>query len=209
MNKSFLSFILYYLLFSFSISAQVNVRVQAPSEVVEGDRFRVAYVVNTQDIDDFSVGEFEGISVDFGPSTSRSSSYSMVNGKTTSSSSTTFTYTVTAQKAGSYHLPAATATSGGKTYKSASPAITVLPAGSASSGSSGSSGNSGGAAQSHSQADRMHTQNVGDKITGKDLFIAVTASKRKVFEQEAVLLTYKLWSITTARTTALWFGASM
>ena len=89
MNKSFLSFILYYLLFSFSISAQVNVRVQAPSEVVEGDRFRVAYVVNTQDIDDFSVGEFEGISVDFGPSTSRSSSYSMINGKTTSSSSTT------------------------------------------------------------------------------------------------------------------------
>ena len=195
MNKSFLSFILYYLLFSFSISAQVNVRVQAPSEVVEGDRFRVAYVVNTQDIDDFSVGEFEGISVDFGPSTSRSSSYSMVNGKTTSSSSTTFTYTVTAQKAGSYHLPAATATSGGKTYKSASPAITVLPAGSASSGSSGSSGNSGGAAQSHSQADRMHTQNVGDKITGKDLFIAVTASKRKVFEQEAVLLTYKLYTL--------------
>ena len=184
------------LMLPLALYAQVNVRVQAPSEVIEGDRFRVSYVVNTQDIDDFSVDEFQGIVVDFGPSTSRSSSYSIVNGKSTSSSSTTFTYTVTAQKAGSYHLPAATATSGGKTYKSSSPAITILPAGSSSSAQSQSSGNPGSAAaQSHSQADRMHTQNVGDKITGKDLFIAVTASKRKVFEQEAVLLTYKLYTL--------------
>lgn len=176
-----------------TLTAQVNVRVQAPSEVVEGDRFRVSYVVNTQDIDDFSVGEFQGVTVDFGPTTSRSSSYSMVNGKTTSSSSTTFTYTLSAHTAGSYHMPAATVTSGGKTYKSALPAFSILPAGSSSKGASQQSQT--GAAHSGTQADRMHTQNVGDKITGKDLFIAVTASKRKVFEQEAVLLTYKLYTL--------------
>ncbi len=188
----------FYLIFLFTIIAgpllaQVSVRVQAPSDVVEGDRFRVSYVVNTQDIDDFRVDDFEGINVDFGPSTSRSSSYSIVNGKTTSSSSTTFTYTVTAEKAGSYHIPAATAMVGGKSYKSSSPSITILPAGSSSRG--GQQGQSQGQVHSGQQADRMHTQNVGDKITGKDLFIAVTASKRRVYEQEAVLLTYKLYTL--------------
>lgn len=175
--------------------AQVNVRVQAPSEVVQGDRFRVAYVVNTSDVDDFRIDGFEGLTELYGPSRSQQSSFSMVNGKTTSSSSVTFTYTVSADKAGSFRIPAATVVSGGKTVKSSSPQITVLPSGSASSG-----GNSGGSqlqGMSHAdpQADRMHTQNVGDKITNKDIFIAVTASKKRVFEQEAVLLTYKLYTL--------------
>lgn len=177
--------------------AQVTVRVQAPSEVIEGDRFRISYIVNTQDIENFTVDKFEGMEVLFGPSTSRSSSYSMVNGKTSSSSSTTFTYTMNAEKSGTYHIPAATATVEGKAYKSSSPSITILPSGSG--GHSGGGGAQQGQAQgqphANAQVDRIHTQNVGDKITGKDLFIAVTASKKRVFEQEAVLLTYKLYTL--------------
>jgi len=177
-------------------SESVTIRVQAPSEVIQGDRFRVAYVVNTSDVDDFRVDAFEGLVELYGPSRSQSSSFSIVNGKTTSSSSVTFTYTVTTDKAGTFHVPAATVVSGGKTVKSASPQITVLPSGSGS--SSAQSGQSqaqqGGGAHS-SQADRMRTQNVGDRIGAKDLFIAVTASKKRVFEQEAVLLTYKLYTL--------------
>lgn len=176
-----------------TLMAQVTIRVQAPSEVIQGDRFRVAYVVNTSDVDDFHIDGFEGLVELYGPSRSQSSSFSIVNGKTTSSSSVTFTYTVTTDKAGTFRIPAATVTSGGKTVKSASPQITVLPGGS---GSSGNGGQAGGNAQAHSQqADRMRTQNVGDRIGAKDLFIAVTASKKRVFEQEAVLLTYKLYTL--------------
>jgi len=171
----------------------VTIRVQAPSEVIQGDRFRVAYVVNTSDVDDFHIDGFEGLVELYGPSRSQSSSFSIVNGKTTSSSSVTFSYTVTTDKPGTFRIPAATVTSGGKTVKSASPQITVLPGGS---GSSGNGGQAGGNAQAHSQqADRMRTQNVGDRIGAKDLFIAVTASKKRVFEQEAVLLTYKLYTL--------------
>ena len=176
------------------LMAQVSVRVQAPSEVVEGDRFRVAYVVNTSDVDKFNVDKFEGLVELYGPSQSTSSSFSMVNGKTTSSSSVTFTYTVQADKAGSYHIPAATVTAKGETVKSASPTITVLPGGSGRS-SGGATQQGQGQAQPHSQADRMHTQNVGDRISSKDIFIAVTASKKRVYEQEAVLLTYKLYTL--------------
>lgn len=176
-----------------SLMAQVTIRVQAPSEVIQGDRFRVAYVVNTSDVDDFHINGFEGLVELYGPSRSQSSSFSIVNGKTTSSSSVTFTYTVTTDKPGTFRIPAATVTSGGKTVKSASPQITVLPGGS---GSSGNGGQAGSNAQAHSQqADRMRTQNVGDRIGAKDLFIAVTASKKRVFEQEAVLLTYKLYTL--------------
>ena len=181
-----------------ALMAQVTIRVQAPSEVVQGDRFRIDYVVNTSDVDDFKVDAFEGLVELYGPSRSQSSSISMVNGKTTSSSSVKFTYTVTTEKAGTFHVPAATVVSGGKAVKSASPQITVLPGGSSGSGNSGQSGQSGNSGQSaHSSggADRMRTQNVGDRITNKDIFIAVTASKKRVYEQEAVLLTYKLYTL--------------
>ena len=171
--------------------SSVTVRVQAPSEVIQGDRFRVSYIVNTSDVDDFRIDAFEGLVELYGPSRSQSSSYSIINGKATSSSSVTFTYTVTTDKAGTFRVPAATVTSGGKTVKSASPQITVLPG-----GSGGSNGSNGGSGQAHSQqADRMRTQSVGDRIGSKDLFIAVTASKKRVYEQEAVLLTYKLYTL--------------
>lgn len=183
---------LLFLSYMMPVMAQVNVRVQAPSEVIEGDRFRISYIVNTSEVESFKVDKFEGLVELYGPSQSTSSSFSMVNGKTTSSSTVTFTYTVTTEKAGTYHVPAATIVSNGNTYKSASPEITVLPGGSAHNGAATQGQGQGHQAQ---QADRMRTQNVGDRITGKDIFIAVTASKKRVYEQEAVLLTYKLYTL--------------
>lgn len=178
------------------VFSQVTVKVQSPSEVVEGDRFRIAYVVNTTDLSDFSVGEFQGATVLFGPMQSTSSSFSMVNGKTTSSSSVTFTYTLQADKAGTYKIPVATVVSDGKTYQSPSRTLTILHN---TAGVPRSSGGGGGQVDDHDtpQPDRMRTQQAGERISGSDLFIAVTASKKRVFEQEAVLLTYKLYTLVS------------
>ena len=191
-----------FLLFLLPAWAQVRITVQAPSDVVEGDRFRISYVVNTQDIENFKVDKFEGLVELYGPSQSRSSSVSIVNGRTTSSSTITLTYTVTTEKPGTFHVPAATVVSDGKAYKSDSPTINVLPGGSRSAGGGAAGGSAGGGqgaqggGQAHQNpADRMHVADVGDRITGKDIFIAVTASKKRVFEQEAVLLTYKLYTL--------------
>ena len=52
--------------------SSVTVRVQAPSEVIQGDRFRVSYVVNTSDVDDFRIDAFEGLVELYGPSRSQS-----------------------------------------------------------------------------------------------------------------------------------------
>lgn len=173
--------------------SQVRVTVQAPSQTEEGQRIRVSYVVNTQDVEDIQVGEFPGFDLLFGPSTSTSSSFSMVNGKTTHSSQMTFTYTLMAQKAGTYKLPTATVKSGGQSYKSNQASIEILK--SDNPGGAGASGQSG---QSSAQAPtRQRLQNVGEKITKDDLFITVTASKRRLYEQEAVLLTYKLYTLVS------------
>lgn len=181
-RKQILFFIL---LFSvIGLNAQVRFTTSAPEAVVEGEQFRLSFKVNTQDVSDFKAPAFNGFDVLMGPSRSVESSFSMVNGKTTQSSSITFTYILSATKSGNYTIPGATLRSDGQVYKSNSVRLRVLKADASASRSQSSGG-----------ATRMHTQQSGSQITGKDLFITVTANKKRVFEQEAILLTYKVYSL--------------
>ena len=188
--KRLIFFICYSIFIITNGVAQVRVTLQAPSQVEEGQRIRVSYVVNTQDVDDIQVGDFPGFELLYGPSTSSSSSFSIVNGKTTHTSQMTFTYTLLAQKAGNYKLPAAAVKSGGQTYRSNQASIQILQGDG--SGASDGSGQSNGSA-----ATRQRLQNAGERITSNDLYITVTASKKRLYEQEAVLLTYKLYTLVS------------
>ena len=93
-----------------------------------------------------------------------------------------------AGKEGTYNIPAASIVADGETKISNSLQIKVLPADDA----SASSAQGGSASSSRSQA-------VGSKITDKDLFITASASKTKVYEQEAILLTYKVYTVVDLR----------
>lgn len=188
--KRLIFFICYSIFIITNGVAQVRVTLQAPSQVEEGQRIRVSYVVNTQDVDDIQVGDFPGFELLYGPSTSSSSSFSIVNGKTTHTSQMTFTYTLLAQKAGNYKLPAAAVKSGGQTYRSNQASIQILQGDG--SGASDGSGQSNGSA-----ATRQRLQNAGERITSNDLYITVTASKKRLYEQEAVVLTYKLYTLVS------------
>lgn len=168
-----------------------TVRLQAPERCEVGSRINISYVVDTQDVTDIRVGEFPGFELLYGPSTSRQSSYQMINGKTTQSSSITFTYVLLAQKEGEFKLPVASVDVTGKTIRSNSVTITVLP-------SSGGNGGSSSGAQSHrSRPQGSHRSS--DMLDDDDLFITATASKTKLFEQEAVVLTYKLYTLVNIR----------
>ena len=188
--KRLIFFICYSIFIITNGVAQVRVTLQAPSQAEEGQRIRVSYVVNTQDVDDIQVGDFPGFELLYGPSTSSSNSFSIVNGKTTHTSQMTFTYTLLAQKAGNYKLPAAAVKSGGQTYRSNQASIQILQGDG--SGASGGSGQSNGSA-----ATRQRLQNAGERITSNDLYITVTASKKRLYEQEAVVLTYKLYTLVS------------
>ena len=165
-----------------------NVSVQAPSKVPAGDNFRLSYTVNAQDVDDFRAGNIpSGIEVIAGPYTCQQSSYQMVNGHTSSSSSITFTYTLYAAKHGTYKIPGAHVVVNGRRMVSHPVTITVV--GNAGSGRSSQGANNydddGGPAMKAS----------GSRISGNDLFIRVSANKRSVHEQEPVLLTYKVYTL--------------
>ncbi len=168
-----------------------TVRLQAPERCEVGQRINVSYVVDTKDVEDIKVGEFPGFELLYGPSTSRQSSYQIINGRTSHSSSITFTYVLLAKEEGEFKLPMASVDVSGKTIRSTSRTITVLPS---SRGSGGKSlPNHGG--QTHQGGQHHATGTLSDK----ELFITATASKTKLFEQEAVLLTYKLYTLVNVR----------
>ena len=156
---------------------------RAPSQVAVGEQFRLTYTVNTQDVSGFRAGHVpEGLEVLMGPSTSSQSSFQMVNGRTSSTSSITYTYILVANKNGTFTIPAAHVNAGGKTIESNEVRISV--AGQAQAGTPSQQGG----------RSRMPAQSGSTTITGRDLFIRVSASKRRVHEQEPILLTYKVYT---------------
>ena len=158
----------------------------APSHVATGEQFRLTYTVNTQDVSDFRAGDIpEELEVLIGPNRSMQSSYQMINGHTSSSSSITYTYIVRATKNGSYTIPPAHVVVGGKSI--ASNTLTVKVTGSGSVSSSGSSRQ-----QSNNEGE---IRDAGSQISGSDLFIKVSANKKRVHEQEPILLTYKVYTL--------------
>lgn len=169
-----------------------TITVSAPSRVSVGENFRIAYTINTQDVKEFRSGihSFDGLEVIAGPYTSSQSSYQMVNGHTSSHSSITYTYTLYAEKSGTYTIPSAHAKVGGKDVSSQSIKITV------SGNSNPNNNNHNGAPQMHEDRDEGgQVRAAGSKISGSDLFIRVSANKRKVHEQEPILLTYKVYTL--------------
>ena len=165
------------------------IRVSAPSRVEAGENFRVSFKVTTQDVDDFRSGlhSTDVVEVIAGPYTSSESSFQMVNGHTSSSSSITYTYTLYAAKSGVYNIPAAHARVGGKQISSSPAKVTVV-------GSAQGRGNN--SPKMHEDDNyQPHMKAAGSSISGRDLFIKVSANKKKVYEQEPILLTYKVYTL--------------
>ena len=182
--KWFLPFYLFTFLPLAVLAQQITGR--APSQVAVGEQFRLTYTVNTQDVKGFRAGNIpEELDVLMGPSTSTQSSFQMVNGHMSSSSSVTYTYILVANKNGSFTIPAAQATVDGKTIKSNELHIKVE-----------GQAQQGGRQQSRQQSGgNGELRPAGSAISGNDLFIRVSASKSHVREQEPILLTYKVYTL--------------
>ena len=179
-----------YLILILCLTAVVVVMAQqitgrAPSQVAVGEQFRLSYTVNTDDVKGFRAGNIpEEFDVLMGPSTSTQSSYQLVNGHMSSSSSVTYTYILSANKNGSFTIPPAQAQVGGKTIHSNELRIKVS--------GQAQSGGQGGRQQGRAGEE---IRPAGSSISGSDLFIKVSASKQHVREQEPILLTYKVYTL--------------
>lgn len=170
---------------------ELTFTADAPQAVEMGSQFRLSYTINTQKVRDFRAPSIKNFDVLMGPSRSQQSSTQIINGQRTSSSSITFTYILMATKEGKFTIPGATIVADGKEMISNSVSVEVLPEDKSAQGS-GTAG--GGAAASKPSGTKS-----GQAIKNDDIFITATVSKNSVVEQEAILLTFKIYTAVDLR----------
>ena len=165
---------------------EVVFRANAPKQVIAGRPFQLSYTVN-QRSRDLRAPEFTDFDVLSGPYTSTSSSTSFVNGKRSSSFEQTYTYTLMATKEGTFTIGPATVKVDGENIQSNGVRIQVLPA------------DQPQQTQQPTQSTRNNQNNQSTQsassqaASSENLFVRTIASKTRVHEQEALMITYKLY----------------
>ncbi len=162
---------------------EVVFKASAPKQVIVGKPFQLTYTVNHRSRD-LRAPEFTDFDVLSGPYSSTSSSTSFVNGRRTSSFEQTYTYMIMARREGTFTIGPATVKVDGENVQSNGVRIQVLPA------------EEEPQQQSNQQSavSRQNSQSSqSGAITAENLFVRTIVSKTRVHEQEALLVTYKLY----------------
>ena len=169
-----------------ALAQDVSFTAQAPQAVVVGERFRITYKVNTRDAKEFRAPDMKNLDVLTGPATSSSSSTSIYNGQVTSSYTITYTYTVVATEEGEVQLDGATVKANGEQVTSNKLTIKVLPP-------DKTTQSQGNQSQRSNQSSQRQTSGGSTAISSEDLFMLATVDKTTVYEQEALLLSFKVY----------------
>ncbi len=163
--------------------AQVTFKASAPATVVQGEQFRLSFVLNKEGRE-LRLPDMPDFDLLFGPSTSTSYSQRTINGKTTSESSVTYTYILVAKKPGSFSIPAASITVDGSNYKSNAIQIKVLPPDEK-------------ASQGATSRDRSSSESTSSgtaTVSARDAFIRAIVSNNSIYEQEGFTVTFRLYT---------------
>jgi hypothetical protein len=188
MNRLLILFAVPFLFCTALLAQNVKFTAVAPATVVKGEQFRLVYSVNA-DARDFRAAETTDFQVLMGPSKSSYSSMQVINGSVTTEVSNSFTFILMSDKEGSFTIPAATTVVNGKKFASNAVTIKVLPPDKA--------------AQQQQQQSQSRAGNRGSgaaptatspTISNENLFARLNLSSHKVYEQEYVLATIKLYS---------------
>ena len=156
----------------------VRFTASAPSTVILDKPFQLVYSVNAA-CKDLRVPELSNFDILAGPFQSNSSSMQIINGRSSSSVSVSYTYTLQAQKTGTFTIGSASVIVNNQKYTSNGVSIKVLPADAA----------------SKSQNNQSESVSGSQAISNDNIFIKTTASRMNVYEQEAILVTYKLYTL--------------
>ena len=175
--------------------AAVSFTVQAPRQVNEGSKFNVTFVLKNAEGSGFVAPDIPGATKIYGPALSTSYSQSWVNGKSSSSSSQEYTMIYKANRQGRLSVGAASVDVNGRRMTTKPFTIEVLPPDRA----------ANSRPQSLQEEQRQHerrgvqyddpiTQSADKAVTGNDIFVRIEMSKPRVFEQQAVVCTIKLYT---------------
>ncbi len=169
-----------------------TIRVEVHNIVELGERFNVVFVVDGEHApSDFQWSPGDDFTLVWGPQKGTSTSISIVNGKTTKTSQTSYTYILQAKKTGAFQLASATATVKGTEIHSRAAQVTVVEgrdeAAAAQGGSGGASGSGSGSA---GEARQSASQNTGE------IFMRLNLSKREAVVGEPITATLKIYQRT-------------
>ena len=165
--------------------AQPSIRVEVHNIVELQERFNLVFVVEGEHApSDFQWEPGEDFSLVWGPQKGSSTSIQMVNGKTTRSSQTSYTYILQARKTGTFTLPSAVAKVKGTEIRSKAVTIQVVDG---DSNAASAAASQGGAQQQQQQRSTQATS--GDA----DIFLRLSLSRNSVVVGEPVTATLKIY----------------
>ncbi|MBR2618114.1 MAG: protein BatD [Paludibacteraceae bacterium] len=165
---------------------EVQFTAQAPETVVAGQQFRLVYTVN-QDAKDLRAPEMTDFDVLMGPSVSSQRSMQIINGSVTHSHTISHTFILVGNTPGTYTIAPASIMVKNQKYTSQSVTIKVLPPDQQ---SAVSSSNANANTRSY-----YNTNNSSQSdLSAKQIFVRQSISKTNIYEQEAVLVSYRLYS---------------
>jgi len=161
------------LLFSYSYAQEISFTAATSHEAVKtGDRFKIQFSSNAE-IDNFRAPKLSNFRVLSGPN--QSTQMSWVNGKT--SSSISYTYILMAVKEGEFTIGPAVASYNGKAIKTNSLKINV-----------------GKGVKVQQGGNQAGSQTKSGGSASDELFIKSTVNRRKVYQGEQIIATYKLYT---------------
>ena len=168
--------LLLVLLLPLSLGAQ-TIRVEVPQTVVQGTPFQLSYTYSgSEDFERVTEPKVAGLQVLYGPARQQMSSYQNINGRSSSTSSVSLTFTLLAEHTGNISIPAVTAILGGKRVTVHGATVRVLPP-------------DKNAPSARSQG------TAGTSVTGTYFFRALP-SATVVYEKQAFPIRYKLYATT-------------
>lgn len=158
---------------------EVAFTASAPDIAYVETPFQLIYSVNAS-AKDLQAPDFQFFEILAGPYESRSSYTQIVNGKRSSSVNLSYTLTLMPSKAGTFKIPGASIVVDGKKIYANDLTIKVET-----DEKNSQQQNQGGAATGGS------TQ----RVTGESVFVRTIVSKTNIYEQEAISVTYKLYTL--------------
>ena len=148
-----------------SVCAAPSFTVNAPGRVAAGSKFAVTFRLRDAQGTSLKAPQINGCTLLYGPSTSTSQSYSVINGQMTSSSTIDYTYYYRADKEGTYTIGEATIVADGKHLSTRPTQIVIGPASAGNGGAGASSGSS-----QQVDIDDITSQSADRNVSSNDVF---------------------------------------
>ena len=184
MIKKLFVYILFILSGVNANALQTQFIMSAPNAVQMGQQFRLTFTVNDRGTNlQLPTGLSNNFDILVGPSTGQSINTSIINGKTTSEITYSFTYILRAKSEGAFEIRPASIEVDGKVLESNSLKIQVVKA------------------QSSQQQQQQQSPGTGTpggspnpELGGDNLFLKLELSKLNVFRGEQIVATVKLYA---------------